>query len=65
MRHASVKQPEQAAIRALRSDLALQIARHVAREGLTQSAAAARDVDLQKACTAPPRTTKTASPASR
>jgi predicted XRE-type DNA-binding protein len=42
MRHASLKQPEQAAIHALRSDLALQIARHVGRKGLSQSAAAAR-----------------------
>jgi predicted XRE-type DNA-binding protein len=42
MRHASLKQPELAAIRALRSDLALQIARQVGREGRSQSAAAAR-----------------------
>jgi predicted XRE-type DNA-binding protein len=42
MSSASPKQPEQEAIRALRSDLALQIARHVERERLTQSAAAAR-----------------------
>jgi len=33
---------DQAVIRALRGDLALQIARHVGRGGLTQSAAAAR-----------------------
>ena len=42
MRHASLRQPEQAAIRALRSDLALQISRHVSRGGFTQSAAAER-----------------------
>lgn len=34
--------PDQAVIRALRSDLALQIARHVRRSGQTQSAAAGR-----------------------
>ena len=34
--------PDQAAIQALRSDLALQIARHVGRDGLTQVAAAKR-----------------------
>lgn len=34
--------PDQAVIRALRSDLALQIARHVGRSGQTQSAAAGR-----------------------
>lgn len=35
-------QPDQAAVRALRSDLALQIARHVARDGHTQVATAKR-----------------------
>jgi len=34
--------PDQATIQALRSDLALQIARHVTRQGQTQSAAAQR-----------------------
>lgn len=34
--------PDQAAIQALRSDLALQIARHVGRDGLTQVATAKR-----------------------
>lgn len=34
--------PDQAAIQALRRDLALQIARHVGRDGLTQVAAAKR-----------------------
>lgn len=34
--------PDQAALRALRSDLALQIARHVVREGQTQVATAKR-----------------------
>ena len=34
--------PDQAAIKALRSDLALQIARHVGRDGQTQVAAAKR-----------------------
>lgn len=34
--------PDQAVIEALRSDLALQIARHVGRDGLTQVAAAKR-----------------------
>ncbi|NJN05183.1 MAG: XRE family transcriptional regulator [Rhodobacteraceae bacterium] len=34
--------PDEAAVQALRSDLALQIARHVGRDGLTQVAAARR-----------------------
>ncbi len=34
--------PDQAAVKALRSDLALQIARHVARDGHTQAATAKR-----------------------
>ncbi len=42
MSRAITNQPEQGAILALRGDLALQIARFVSREGLTQSAAAAR-----------------------